>query len=197
MTFQNEELIKDTFNYIDNKKYILIAEIIDKNKPRFFEPLISTIENSYLYNCVSCNYQFNLNQKYNCNLCNESLFCSRECSEANENHKKLHELLNQLYCKKFELNTFFIEKEKQAKKDIQRRIVGLEKDKKYSCINSIIQCLSSNNYLVNYFLEDFHKNDLSITNYFQLNGKYLSFQFCELIKEMWISYSLSLSIVSS
>ena len=185
MTFQNEELIKDTFNYIDNKKYILIAEIIDKNTPRFIEPLISTIENSNLYNCVSCNYQFNLNQKYNCNLCNESLFCSRECAEANENHKKLHELLNQLYCKKFELNTFFIEKEKQAKKDIQRRIVGLEKDKKYSSINSIIQCLSSNNYLVSYFLEDFHKNDLSISNYFQSNGKYLSFQYCELIKEMW------------
>jgi ubiquitin C-terminal hydrolase len=182
--FQDEELIKDTFNYIDKKKYILIVEIIQKNKLSFIRPLIKE-DNSNIFNCSICNQQINLGENFNCYLCNMSLYCSKECAEVPDGHYKLHELLNDFYIKKFEFEKFLKSSDNQMPKDIQRKIMGLEKDKKYSHINSVIQCLSSNDYLLRYFFYDFYKSDINIINHLKANTNSLAVKYSELIKEMW------------
>ena len=178
--FSDEKLIKDTFNFIDTKKYILIAEIIQKDESGFIQPIMKE-ESSEFYNCSTCYEQIDITNKYDCELCNMSLFCNSECADISGEHKTLHEYLNQFYSKKYEINT-----EKEIQNDKLNGYVGLDKEKNSSCINSVIQCLSNTDDLTTYFINDFYKNDMNIIDYLIGNGKDLLINYYDLIKQMWL-----------
>ena len=190
----DEESIKNFFNYFDKSKYILIAEIIPKDTLSFIHPIIGTANKSNIYNCSVCNELINLSEKYNCSLCNMSLFCSKQCADISEEHRKLHELLNQIYHTKFNLKQLLKDTEIILSKDNSGGMVCLEKDKYNSCINSIIQCLSNNLDLTKYFLYDFYKNDMNITDYLTTNGNTLSQKYFNLMKEMWLSNKINKNV---
>ena len=140
----NENCIKDLFNYFDKDSQILLVEIVPNNCYNFIKPIINEYKNPNIYNCSICGEQFNLREKYNCNLCNLSLFCSFECSKISGEHINLHEALNNFYIKKFDIKNFFKEKIDLHKDNI-KELVPFSKDKtnNYSAINSIIHCFSN------------------------------------------------------
>ena len=181
----DNELIKDIFNGYDKNNYFLIAEIIDKNSvKKFIHPINPENNNSNIYNCAICGEQLNLIEKYNCDLCNLSLFCSNQCADISGEHHTLHESLNNIYIKKFELKSF-LEEEINATPDDLHGVVGLDKDKNYSCINSIIHCLSNNVNLTKYFINDFYIKDININDFLNTKDILVS-RYNNLIREMWL-----------
>ena len=182
----DNELIKDVFNYYDKKNYFLIAEIIENKNPKIFiHPITLENNNSNIYNCSICGEQLNLIEKYNCDLCNLSLFCSNQCANISGEHKILHEYLNKIYVKKFEIKSFLEEKLNTKKEDLKGR-TGLDRGKNNSCINSIIQCLLNNSDLTKYFINDWYIKDINITEFFDSKNTFVS-KYNDLIREMWIS----------
>ena len=180
----DNESIKDIFNYYDKNNYYLIAEIIEKKNPKYFIHPIILENNSNIYNCSICGEQLNLIEKYNCDLCNLSLFCSNQCANISGEHKILHESLNKIYVKKFEIKSFLKEKINTKKEDLKGR-VGLDRDKNNSCINSIIQCLLNNIDLTKYFINDYYIKDINIRLFFNTKNTFVN-KYNELIREMWI-----------
>ena len=177
--------IKDIFNYFDKSSQILIAEIVPKNSYNFIKPILNEHKNINIYNCSVCGEQFNLREKYNCKLCNLSLFCSYECAKISGEHINLHEALNIFYIKKFVLKDFLSEKMSLHKDNI-KDLVTFAKDKtnNYSAINSIIHCLSNSSDLTKYLLSKKYLNDINITNYL-LNKTSFVDSYCELINNIW------------
>ena len=181
----DEDNIKDIFNYYDNNNFFLIAEIIPKNSVKhFIHPISYELNNTNIYNCSICGEQLNLIEKYNCDLCNLSLFCSYECGNISGEHKILHDFLNKIYIKKFDLE-HFLNEELKPKKDALNGYVPLERDKNNSCINSIIHCFSNNIDLTKYFLNDFYRNDLNISNYLSIKDTLVN-KYNNLIRQMWL-----------
>ena len=181
----DEDLIKNIFNNYDSKYYFLIAEIIPKKNARtFIKQIDPDINNSNIYNCSVCGEQLNLIEKYNCDLCNLSLFCSNECANISGEHKILHRFLNEMYIKKFNI-TQFLEEKIKTKKGALNGVVGLSKEKNYSCINSIIQCLSNNIDFTKYFLNDIYTNDIHISDFLAIKDSIVS-KYNNLIRDMWL-----------
>ena len=183
----NENCIKDLFNYCEKKTQILIAEIVPKNSFNFIKPIISENKNPNIYNCSVCGDRFNLKEKYNCKLCNLSLFCSYECAKISGEHLNLHEALNKFYMKNFEVKNLLTEKISLYKENINiKEIVPFTKDKinNYSAINSIIHCLFNSTDLTKYFLTKKYLNDLNISDYL-LNKITLVNYYNDLMNKMW------------
>ena len=185
-TDNNEELIKNVFNNYNQKNYYLIAEIVSKNnKKRFIHPIISELDIRNIYNCSVCGEQLNFIEKYNCDLCNLSFYCSKECANTSGEHKILHEYLNKIYIKKFDIKPFLEERIQSKDKNALKGCIGLERNKSSSCINSIIQILSNTKDLTKYFLNNNYMNDIniidSLTTKDTLVNKYIN-----LIREMWM-----------
>ena len=181
----NKDIIKNIFNNYDSDYYFLIAEVIPKKNPRaFIQQIDPDINNSNIYNCSVCGEQLNLLEKYNCDLCNLSLFCSNECANISGEHKILHKFLNEIYIKKFNIKQFLEEKMK-TKKDSLNGVVGLSKDKNYSCINSIIHCLSNNIDFTKYFLNNTYTNDINISDFLTVKDSLVN-KYNSLIMDMWM-----------
>ena len=180
----NINSINDLFNYFDIDSQILIAEVIPKNCFNFIKPIINR-ENSKTAYCSVCSEELNINEKYNCNLCNISFFCSYECAKISAEHINLHEALKQLYIKNFDLNKFFSEKMNLYKEN-PKDIMTFNKDKinNYSAINSIIHCLSNSTDLTKYFLSEKYLYDLNIADYL-LNKKTFVSIYYNLINKIW------------
>ena len=93
--------------YYNSKKHILIVEICDIDELNFFIDL--KLKENKSYKCDFCNTNINLGCKYNCKICNYSLFCSEECSQSCKEHKKLDKSLSLIMEKEFKLNLQNIE----------------------------------------------------------------------------------------
>ena len=182
----NENSIKNIFNnYFDKDSEILVAEIIPKNEINYINQIINIKENSKNYICSVCGELLNIFEKYNCNFCNLSLFCSYECAKISGEHINLHESLYKFYSKNFDLKSFFQEN-MTLHKENQKDLVTFPKDKinNYSCINSIIHCLSFSSDLTKYILSKQYINDINISD-FILNKKLLIHYYYELMAKMW------------
>ena len=181
----NENCIKDLFNYFDKDSQILLVEIVPNNCYNFIKPIINEYKNPNIYNCSICGEQFNLREKYNCNLCNLSLFCSFECSKISGEHINLHEALNNFYIKKFDIKNFFKEKIDLHKDNI-KELVPFSKDKtnNYSAINSIIHCFSNSTDLTKYFLKKKYLNDININDYLLNKTSFVKYYY-DLINKIW------------
>jgi len=193
----DKESIKDLVNYYNKKEYLLIAEIVPKNANNFFKPILPAPElnNSNIYNCGICNEQLNLFEKYECDLCNYSLFCCEECSKISGAHNILHEILEQIYFKKIDIQSI-LNQELRLTEDNPKGLVGLTKEKHFSGINSIIQCLSNSIDFTKYFINKVYINDLSIIGYLT-NKETFAFRYYNLIKEMWISSKINQNLDAS
>ena len=181
----NETSIKDLFNYFDKQTQILIAEIVPKNNFNYINPIINLNKNKNIYNCSICDDQFNLREKYNCDLCNLSLFCSYKCAQISGEHINLHQALNKFYMRNFEVKNLLKEKNPLYKENI-KEIIPFMKDKNnnYSAINSIIYCLSYSIDLTKYFLSKKYLNDLNFED-FLLNKETLVKYYSDLLNKIW------------
>ena len=182
----NEEYIKNVFNNYNQKHYFLIAEIIPKNSnKRFIHPIISELNITNIYNCSVCGEQLNLIEKYNCDLCNLSFYCSNECANISGEHKILHDYLNKIYIKKFDIKPFLEEKILNNENNTLNGYIGLERNKSSSCINSIIQILSNTKDLTKYFLNNNYMNDINIIDFLTTKDTLVN-KYINLIREMWL-----------
>ena len=181
----NEECIKDLFNYFDKKTQILIAEIIPKNSFNFIKPITNENKNKNIYNCSLCGEQFNIREKYICQLCNLSLFCSYNCAKISGEHINLHQALNKFYIRNFEVEKLLSEKMSLFKDDI-KSIIPFAKDKNnnYSAINSIIHCLSNSTDLTKYILSKKYFNDINMAD-FLLNKTIMVNYYYQLLNKIW------------
>ena len=161
----NEECIKDLFNYFDKKTQILIAEIIPKNSFNFIKPITNENKNKNIYNCSLCGEQFNIREKYICQLCNLSLFCSYNCAKISGEHINLHQALNKFYIRNFEVEKLLSEKMSLFKDDITMVMSDLPNGK------ALAKCYyidEDNKYSLNQRICKIHIKDNKI-----INSKYL------------------------
>ena len=186
INFENDNSsIKDIFNTFDVNTQILVSEIIPKNNYNFIKPIIGEGKRGRIFYCSVCGEQINLKEKYNCNLCNFSLFCSYECAKLSAEHINLHEALKKFYIRNFDLKNFLsenIDLYKESPKDVMT--FNKDKNNNYSAINSVIHCLANTTDLTKYFLSKKFLNDLNINDYL-LNKNTFSQFFYHLLNKMW------------
>ena len=177
--------ITELINYYNKKEYLLIAEVIPKNGYNFLQQILPiNRKKKNIYNCCICQERLNINEKYNCDSCNMALFCSSQCADASGEHATLHRACNKFYKKKFSLDYLCNEKMK-FNSDESKGAIGLEKGDNYSCLNSVIQCLSNTMDLTKYFTNNLHLHDFNIYNALS-KAETLVSRYSSLIKELWM-----------
>ena len=83
--------LKTLLKNYDKSKHYLIIEISDKYSDIFLKELhpVKNME----YSCGKCEKIFKEKDKYICDKCHMSIYCSRECAENCEDHIRLHKYL--------------------------------------------------------------------------------------------------------
>ena len=78
LDFVDNSNLSQFFEKYDKSKHILVIELInDDDNPNF---LVELKMSDNKYKCMKCKKEIkNINAKYNCSLCNYSLFCSKTC----------------------------------------------------------------------------------------------------------------------
>ena len=177
--------IKDLFNSFDKNSQILISEIIPKNNYNFIKPIIGEGKKARIFYCSVCGEQINLKEKYNCDSCNSSLFCSFECAKLSAEHINLHEALKKFYIKNFDIKNLLsenIDLYKESPKDVMT--FNKDKNNNYSAFNSVFYCLANTTDLTKYFLSRKFLNDLNINQYLLNNITFVNY-FYDLLIKMW------------
>ena len=176
--------LDDFFLEYNKDKHILIIEIIENDQPPFFEDLKIRMTNEY--KCTICKKKINhINDKYNCDFCNFSLFCSKECADKSIDHINLDNKLIQIKQPKFELSNLLSLKLDSLllKGGIRRGIVGLANLGNTCYINSSLQCLSNTEDLTKYFLSGEFSKEINSGN--SSSKGEISNAYYKLINKMW------------
>ena len=103
---KDEDSLEKLFSVFDQKKHILIIEIIGKDDMNYFVQ----IERGN-YKCTNCFKQLNDEKEiYKCKLCHFSIFCSQSCANNSDYHRKIDKKLNQIMEKQYTKSDIFSEK---------------------------------------------------------------------------------------
>ena len=146
--------------YYNSKKHILIVEICDIDELNFFIDL--KLKENKSYKCDFCNTNINLEYKYNCKICNYSLFWSEECSQSCKEHKKLDKSLSLIMELKFNLNDLLsINLKSLLNNESLHCKVALQNINNSDYINSVLQCLSNTEDLTKYFLGEYYLSEIN------------------------------------
>ena len=183
---QDNNTLNDFFQKYDKKKHILILEIIQKGEMNY---LIQLDKN---YKCSECNKTIlNINEKYNCDYCHFSLFCSSNCSNNSYDHRQIDNFLKGLMEPKFNLSEFFdIELKSILRYGTVKGNVGIYNSEINNCCNSVFQCLSHTEDLTKYFLMECHKKEAISLNDFSSNDIFLN-RYYKFIDCIWTSNGYS------
>ena len=174
---KDEDSLEKLFSVFDQKKHILIIEIIGKDDMNYFVQ----IERGN-YKCTNCFKQLNDEKEiYKCKLCHFSIFCSQSCANNSDYHRKIDKKLNQIMEKQYTKSDIFSEKYEYLLINGSRGRVNISIDgDDETFFVSSIHCLSNSLYLTKYFMAEKHKNE-------QKPGKvkYLSNTYYKLINALW------------
>ena len=150
--------INELFNKYDKSRHILIVQAFNVDDLPFLTDLKYQNENKLF--CSICNKEIKkIENKYNC-ICHYSVFCSKECSNNSDSHRKLEKQIKSLSIEEFGLSNLFdfkLSSILQNGRNIGR--VGINNLGNNSYMNSVLQCLSKNEDLTKYFLKQFYNLD--------------------------------------
>ena len=177
---EEKDNLKTLFATYDKSKHYLIIEISSKFSDIFLKELIP--DKNMEYSCGKCEKKFKEKDKYFCDKCQISIYCSKACAENCEDHKRLHRYIVPMQ----KVNMSFRESKFKAlslDELSNKGRVGLFNLGNTCYINCVLQALSNNLDLNKYFLFDFYKNDINL--------KYISFEnelvdnFADVLKKLW------------
>ena len=176
---ENDNLETLLSNY-DKSKHYLIIEISDKYIDNFLKEIIPNKNSDFT--CSICDKTFKENEKYFCDKCNFSIFCSKNCSNICGDHKKFHNIYIPLLRDK--INIDLIRKKILNLNSFSNEgRVGLCNYGNTCYINCIIQCLSNCEDFNKFFVFDFYKNEINF-NYLNLEYEIVDL-LAELLKKIW------------
>ena len=176
------EFFEKTFDKTEN---YLIIEIIHNNEKEnsFIQHIISNQSGKYF--CEICHKEILHNEKYDCGLCQFSIYCSEHCAFEDEIHLTFHKLLlENFYIEKFNLQNFLKINILNQIKDKYAGTKGLTNFGNTCYINSVLQCLSNTIDLTKYFFLNIHKTNINMGNKIGSNGK-ISESYANFIEYMW------------
>ena len=175
INLEDENNLEDIFKFFDKKNDLLIIELIENDCQAFLQP--KKYDNNGLYQCSVCRTKISFMERYNCDRCNFSIFCSKKCSEiespVNLLHNKLHEYIKQYQTKALDNSSI----------NKYNNLVGLMNLGNTCFINSSLQCLFHTKELSNYFLNNFYIKEINKENSQGTKGL-IAEGFADLFKEM-------------
>ena len=181
---EDNSTLDDLFAKYDKKKHILIIEISDFNEDNYLVDLKKKMNKEY--KCTICKKMIDiLKDKYNCEICDYSLFCSKQCADKSKDHTKLDNQLYQIKEKKFSLPELLSTNlESILKEGSNFGRVGLYNLGNTCYFNSALQCLSNTEDLTKYFINKCFEKE--INNGSSLGSKgFISKEYYKFINKMW------------